>query len=192
MKIKLGKGGKPLMVGGKVVTNCSCCGGVGGPCWTANNLSVQFSGVLFNCGCVLVSPSANPSVTVTSNILNGTFTVPKTSSGTGFSSYSLTVSSMIAQTEWGDSADCSTSGGSNSRDGLIIVYCTDGTNGDPAGTYVTVSINYSLEAAFYAHDPLTGITSLSNEFSCAERITDAEGFDGIGVAHAGSVAITPL
>jgi hypothetical protein len=26
VKIKLGKGGKPLMVGGKVVTNCDCCG----------------------------------------------------------------------------------------------------------------------------------------------------------------------
>jgi hypothetical protein len=26
VKIKLGKDGKPLMVGGKVVTNCDCCG----------------------------------------------------------------------------------------------------------------------------------------------------------------------
>jgi hypothetical protein len=37
--IKLGKGGKPLMVGGKVVTNCDCCAGANqGACCDPGNV----------------------------------------------------------------------------------------------------------------------------------------------------------
>ena len=72
MTIKLGKGGKPLMVGGKVVTNCDCCAQP-----IIGDLIVTFTGVV---RCCFSAPGAFAYKLF--NDLNGTFTVPKVADNT--------------------------------------------------------------------------------------------------------------
>jgi len=170
----------------------------GFPCFTADNVQVTFSGIVMDCAC-LAGPGTG-SFSVDTNNLNAVFTLPRVSSGTGWSSYALNVDdsdAVLSVTEYGDSNDCSTSPDTNDRGALIIVYCTDGTNGDPPGTYMTVNPNIATAppdyfGAFYAHDPATGITSFTNEFECGVEISDAVGFDSFGMAHGGTATIIEL
>ena len=60
------------MVGGKVVTNCDCCGGGPvGPCPDSINFTI--SGLVVGCGCMQTGPSSSMTIEEWTGTVNGTF-----------------------------------------------------------------------------------------------------------------------
>jgi hypothetical protein len=75
VKIKLGRGGKPLIVGGKVVTNCDCCGGE--VTCVSGEMQVVFSDIVLDCGCQDIGTGST--IWTDAGGINGTFCLTGTS-----------------------------------------------------------------------------------------------------------------
>jgi hypothetical protein len=188
--IKLGKGRKPLMKGGKVVTNCNCC--PSGTCPTSGSLTVAFSGISLNCGCVNLSPVFSEWLTITTDLWNGTHTVPLFNSGANFSSYLLDFPNTNHYFV-SSHADCSSPFVEANQDAHISLDCyADDSFGVPAGIYISALAKAPYCPVFYSGKLALGTTlsAISNVAACGVEIVDAYLVDAMGVGHGGTVSVT--
>ncbi len=163
-------------------------------CFTAPNLRATFSGVVTGCGCIDLFGASVGAVTV--NGINATFTVPFSTSGVGFTIYQTIVPSIITIEEHFVTG-CADAASVNARDGILIIYCSDGTGTDPAGVHVRLRIETSptIETAgFYCDTADKTASVLSNQLACGVLIVDptilAE--DAIGIASGGTITIEEI